>query len=219
MRPSRCPSPQEKTCGGRCKLRAIRRSGRPRCICGRSAARVRRAFTKDGHVASDGSFVFGGLVPGTFRLTVDPLPENAYVKSVLLGGIETLDRDLDLSKGVHAATLKVTVSRHGGQVSGTISGPDGRRIMSRRLLVILAEDANIFATWRSVLSSDLTFMIPGIRPGKYRLFAVDPLQFDGLSSYEPMKEIAARADAVEIKEGDRTRKDLRLSGRDAALAK
>lgn len=76
--------------------------------------------TKGGQVAPDGSFVIGGIVPGIFRLEVDPLPENAYVKSVLLGGAEAVDTDLDLSKGVRGSTIKVIVSRNGGEVWGRL---------------------------------------------------------------------------------------------------
>ena len=174
---------------------------------------------KGGQVAPDGSFLIGGIVPGVFRLTVDPLPDDDYVKSVLLGGAEAVDTDLDFSKGVRGATMKIAVSRNGGQVTGAIVDKDDRPILGHRLFVVLAGDADSFATWRTATSSDATFAIHGVRPGKYRLFAVDPVQFGGMSSYDPLKAIAAHAEEIEVKEGDRIANDLRLSGKDAAGAK
>jgi hypothetical protein len=172
------------------------------------------APTKGGQVAADGSFAIGGIIPGVFRLIVDPLPENAYIKSLVFGGAETLPGDLDLSKGAGGSNLKVIVSRNGGQITGTISDKNGLPLNGRRVFVVLAADANSFATWQSAVTSDSTFAFHGIRPGKYRLFAVDPLQFGQLRSYEPLKAVAARAEELEVKEGDRIAKGLRTTGKD-----
>lgn len=176
--------------------------------------------TKGGQVAPDGSFVIGRIIPGIFRLEIDPLPENSYLKSVMLGGTEAIDTDLDFSKGVRGASMKVTVSRNGGQVSGTIADKEGRQLIGHHLIVVLAADVNSFATWRTAPSGPTpTYLFHGIRPGKYRLFAADPSQFGGMRSYEPLKSIAARAEEIEIKEGDRIAKDLRVLGKDDSGAK
>ncbi len=173
------------------------------------------APVRGGVVAADGGFLLDGVLPGVYRVAVDPLPGNAYIKSVALGGAEVRNGELDLSRGVRGAGLKVTVSGNGGQVSGAIADGGGRRA----LFVVLTGDVDSFATWKSAIAADASYTFSGIKPGKYRLFSVDPMLFGGLQSYEPLKAIAARATEIEVKEGDRLTRDLTLSGRDAASAK
>jgi len=177
------------------------------------------ATTNGGEVADNGSFVIDRIIPGIFQPVVDPLPENAYIKSLSVGGVEMQGGELDLSNRVNGATMKIVVSRNGGQVTGVITNKEGQPLTGRHLFVVLAADPASFATWRNVEASDSAFVIHGIRPGKYRLFAVDPMLFGGLQSYEPLKAIAARAQEIEIKEGDRLTKDLRADGKDNAGAK
>ena len=175
--------------------------------------------TKSGDVAADGSFTIAGIIPGLFQLTLDPLTGNAYIQSAKYDNAEIAGTDLDLTKGVRGSSLNIVVRRNGGEVFGSIGDPGGRNLLGRPLIVVLAADVTSFSTWRSATGFDGTYAFHGIRPGKYRLFAVDPAQFGGMQSYEPLKAVAARAAEIEVKEGDRITKNLRLSGKDGANAK
>jgi hypothetical protein len=177
--------------------------------------------TKDGQVAADGSFVIGRVIPGTYLPEIDPLPENAYIKSLLLGGVETQGLEVNLTKGVGGSTMRMVVSRNGGQVSGLLVDNQGRLLTGRHVFIVLAKDPESVATWRTGMNSgaEAAFAIHGLRPGKYRLFAIDPLQFGGLRSYDLLKSIAAHGEEIEIKEGDRIIRELHLTARDGSGAK
>jgi hypothetical protein len=172
---------------------------------------------KGAEVEPDGSFAFERIIPGEYRLQIDPLQGDDYVKSVRLGGTEMLDRDLDLTNTANR-TLQVTIDPNGGEISGAVTDKEGNRSPARGLIV-LAADPNSFSTWRSTPTANAQFSLRGIRPGKYKLFAVDSFQFGNLTSLDPLKGIAARAQEIEIKQGDRLTHNLAFAEKDNSGAK
>ncbi len=48
----------------------------------------------------DGKFSIAPVYPGKFRVHVEPLPENAFIKTVSLDGAAVADTVVDLSRGV-----------------------------------------------------------------------------------------------------------------------
>jgi len=172
---------------------------------------------KAAEVGPDGSFILERVIPGPYRLQIDPLQGDDYVKSVRLGGTEVLDRDLDLTNAANQ-TLHVTIDRNGGEISGVVADKEGQRSPARGLIV-LAADPNSFSTWRTTQTTRAQFSLHGIRPGKYKLFAVDSFQFGNLTSLDPLKGIAARAQEIEIQQGDRLTHNLTFAERDKTGAK
>lgn len=167
-----------------------------------------------GQIAADGRFTITKMIPTVYRVTVTPLPGNMYIGDVLLGGVK-VSGDLDLSKGVGGAALTIGLNRDGGQISGSVTDAEGQPVFNRGVVVLLAPDPNSPGSWRNVFTSDSRFAFHGIPPGKYHLFAIDPVQFGPLTGYEPLKPVAARAPEMEIKAGDQILKNLPLSGKDA----
>jgi len=80
------------------------------------------------------------------------------------------------------------------------------------VMVLLAADPKEIDLERAAKTAeDGTYRFQGIRPGKYRLLAFDPfLLADAPDSQEAIKKLAAAAEEIEIKEGDRKVKDLKL---------
>ncbi len=163
-----------------------------------------------GQVDPDGAFALVQLIPGFYRVAVEPLPGDDYVRSLKFGGAEVAG-DLDLSKGVGRSLLEIDIARDGGEISGGIESPDPNPGFARRLLVVLAQDPNDIATWRDLPATNAKFDFHGIRPGKYRLFAVDTTQFGGLQTLDPLKTIAARADEIEVTPNGRIVRNLQLT--------
>lgn len=168
-------------------------------------------------VDPSGAFRIGNIAPGRYRVKVAPIPENAYLKSVRLDGVEALDGDLDLSRGAQGSSLRIVVSRNGGQVSGKLLDQSGEPVGVVPVMVLLVADPKDIDLERSLkMAEDGTYRFQGIRPGKYRLLAVDRFLFgDGSERLEAVKKLAAAAEEIEIKEGDRKVKDLKLVKEDA----
>jgi hypothetical protein len=165
--------------------------------------------TKGSEVDKDGAFRIEPVFPGKFRVRVLPLPENAWIKSVKLDDAEVPGGVLDLSRGVRGAKVKVTISLNGAQVEGTVVGEDGQPFEHPLPFVVIAETVDeINGSGLERAKAGAKFKFTGLRPGKYRLIAVDPRQFSG--AIDAVKAVFSKAPEIEIREGDRITKDVRV---------
>jgi Carboxypeptidase regulatory-like domain len=151
---------------------------------------------KGGEVDADGGFHIAPLYPGTFRVSVTPLPENAYLKSVRVNGGGSGGDVVDLSRGVAGSSMKVVISRNGAQIEGTVSAG---------ATVILAENPGD-SRHITYAAAEKQYRFTGLHPGKYRLIAsaTQGLQPDKL---EGMFEAAPE---FEVHEGDRITRDVKI---------
>jgi len=163
-------------------------------------------------VDQSGAFRIPDVAPGRYRLKVTPMPENGYLKSVRLDGVEAPDGELDLSRGAQGLSLKIVVGRNGGQIQGKLLDKDGEPLGAVPAMVLLVADPKEIDLERALKTvEDGTYRFQAIRPGKYRLLAFDPGQLaDGADFLESVKKLAAAAEEIEIREGDRKAKDLKL---------
>jgi hypothetical protein len=160
-------------------------------------------------VSESGAFQVPQVFPGKFRVRVMPMPENAYIKSVKLGGYEAPDGMVDLSDGVTGAGMQVTLSRNGGQFEGSVVDDDGKPLQGNLALVLLAATADDIGQQNfKPVEPGQKFRYTGLRPGKYRLIAIDVRQFSG--GFERLRGLFPNAPEIEIHEGDRIVKDVKL---------
>jgi hypothetical protein len=116
---------------------------------------------------------------------------------------------LDLSRGVGGAKVKVTISLNGGQAEGTVLGEDGQPFERPLPFVVLAGTVDeITGSTLKLAEAGAKFKYTGLRPGKYRLIAVDPRQFGG--DIDAVKAIFSKAPEIEVREGDRITKDVKV---------
>jgi hypothetical protein len=162
-------------------------------------------------VGKEGAFRFALVPPGKFKPVVEPMPENAYVKAVTLDGKPAPDSVLDLSQGAGGSRVKITVSRAGAQVSGRVLGKDGEPAVGL-VQVFLITDVKQIQEDDAARVTDGKYSFQSVRPGKYRLFALDVVEliqnFSGADENEIMKSFFNGAEEIEIKEGDRIAKDI-----------
>jgi hypothetical protein len=162
------------------------------------------AAVKRGEVDEEGAFHIAPVYPGTFRVSVTPLPENAYIKSVQVNSGAGGDV-IDLSRGVAGSKLKIIISRNGGQIEGTLSAG---------ATVILAEspDDSRHVTYAA---ADKQYRFTGLHPGKYRLIAaatqgLQPDRLEGMFGDAP---------EIEVHEGDRITRDVKIPVKEKPGAK
>jgi hypothetical protein len=168
--------------------------------------------SKGAETDESGNFHIDQVFPEKLRVAVMPLPENAYIKSIKIGSADAQDGLLDLSHGVAGAALNITLSRNAGRIEGSVVDSEGKPSATPFALVILAasgaeiDDNNV----RPTQAGD-KFIYSGLRPGKYRLVALDPRQFmGGRDSPETLKALVAAAPEFEIHENDRLTKDVKM---------
>jgi len=163
-------------------------------------------------VGQDGSFHIAAVPPAKFKPVVEPMPEDGYLKEVAVDGKAAPDGVLDFSQGVGGSRLKITVSRNGGRISGKVLGKDGEPAIGL-IMVFLGTDAKHIDEDNPSRTSDGNYSFKAIRPGKYRLLAIDVAEmmqaFIGDGNHdETMKQLFDAAEEIEVKEGDRISKDI-----------
>jgi hypothetical protein len=172
-------------------------------------------------VDQTGAFRVTDVAPSRYRVRVTPLGENGYLKSVRLDGVEAPNGEFDLSRGAQGS-LKLVASRNGGQIAGKLLDKEGEPLGAAPAMVLLVADPKEIDLERSLKMADEdgTYIFHAIRPGKYRLVAVDHLLMAGGDDFrEAIKKLALAAEEIEIKEGDRKVKDLKVKTKENANAK
>ncbi len=176
-----------------------------------------RAYT--GETDRNGAFRVAALPAGRYRVGVDGLPEDGYVASIQLDGVDVPERVLDLGRGAKGARVRVVVSRNGARITGRVLDAEGQPLKDARAFVILSNDPQMMVREEPPrAAADGTFTIKAVRPGRYRLFAVNILDISS-NPEEAIKLLFEHAPELEIHEGDRITRDLRVAGGEAANGK
>jgi hypothetical protein len=165
-----------------------------------------------GQVVLDGRFTIKGVQPGNYHLILDPLPEDSFVKAARLDGVEISPDNFEVTSG---GELKITLSGNGGQLSGKVQDKDGKALHSWAM-VFLAPDKKVTALEevRSArIRSEGSYSFHGLPPGRYHVFATDTFNqnfWNLRDSVERMNRYAAAAEPVDVKEGDKITRDVKL---------
>ena len=157
--------------------------------------------TKGGEVDREGIFRIAPVYPGTFRVHVTPLPQNAYIKSVQLDGGAPGGEVVDLSRGVAGSNLKITIGLNGGHIEGTVSGDGPGATIA---FVETADDIGQRNT--TYVMKGKQYRFTGLHPGKYRLIVaptrgLEPDKLEGMFLDSP---------EIEVHEGERITRDINI---------
>jgi hypothetical protein len=157
-------------------------------------------------VAPDCTFRLTDVFPEEYRLTVEPLPENGYLKAVALDGAAARPGGLlDLSRG--GSHLKITLSRNGAQISGSVIDTEGRALANSVAMVALVDDPEHPDRGQQMrIDAEGHYRFNGVAPGKYRLVAVD-VQTGNLNEEQLRKALATLED-FEVHEGERLTRNV-----------
>ena len=160
----------------------------------------------------DGAFRISNILPGKYRVKVEPLPENAYLKTLEIDGAASTNGIADLSKAARAASAKLVAGSDGAQISGLVLDTNGERMATNVVMIFLAqsaEDIPLAGNGTAQATPDGKYTIKALAPGKYRLFALNVFQLSGNSDVDVFKKLFERGEEIEFKAGDRITKDLK----------
>jgi hypothetical protein len=157
-------------------------------------------------VAPDGSFRLADVFPEEYRVTVEPPPENGYLKALALDGAAVRPGGLlDLSRG--GSHLKITLSRNAAQISGSVTDKEGRILANSVAMVMLFDDPEHPGRGQQTrIDAEGHYSFKGVAPGKYRLMAVD-VQTGNLNQ-EQLRKVLATMEAFEVHEGERMTRNV-----------
>jgi protocatechuate 3,4-dioxygenase beta subunit len=153
---------------------------------------------------ADGNFLLKNAYDGDYEINVDNLPDNYFVKSARLDGIDVLSAGLTIDPRQAPGSLEIVVSPNGANVDGAISKdqqpfqgatvaivPDAPHRGEKRLFKSTTTDQNGH------------FVLQGISPGDYRVFAwekIDPAAYTSPEFLQPYEKLG---ESVHITEGSR----------------
>ncbi len=154
---------------------------------------------------ADGRFTVNGVYPGKYSVRVSGLPDNAYVLSIKLGGHDVDDSGTAFPG---AGELAIAVSRGGAQVEGVVSGVDGKPAAGATV-TFLPDSKRPSAYASTGVDQHGTFLMKGLRPGKYRVLAWEDIEGGAFRDAEFVKPFESRAQAVALEEGGRLKLELK----------
>jgi hypothetical protein len=178
-------------------------------------------------VSQDGTFQFNRLQPDQYKLSVRPAPDDAYLRSVELDGTAVTERvadnrrdddatapafavPLDLRKISGSVALKIVLAR-GARLSGSVEGAAGRMTDGRTLVGLTLDGKKLWAgSLDAGVESDGQYVIHGVPPGKYRIFARHPVESGGYNDAQGFQRMLGNAELIELHEGDQVVKDLKV---------
>jgi hypothetical protein len=126
-------------------------------------------------VNSDGSIRLSGVLPGTWILSVEHLPEGIWIKNISFGDIRSTGGQLNLPPGARGP-LRVVLAANGGQLTGIV-GEEGQPQQATVVLVPMETELRPSPHAYRFTGTDSrgAFIFKGVRPGAYRLFAFESI--------------------------------------------
>ena len=160
-------------------------------------------------IEAGGAFRIAEVDADRYRVVLEGMPGNVYVKSLRLGPAEMPDRILDVRYGTGGAPLTVTLSAAGAQISGVVQDSKGPLA---DVPVALVNDApegfTLFLNART--GADGSYSFRGLAPGAYRVFVFDSEEAGGLNRSGSLGAYEQAAEKVAVAEGDKVTRDLKL---------
>lgn len=159
----------------------------------------------------DGSFTLDSVGREHYRLNLMNMPEGTYVRSILMGGQELVDKGLDLTNLGTEATVEVFLSPKAGTVTGVVK--DGDKPVSGKTVTLMptAKEFGVANLIQNGISDQQgVYTIKNVSPGDYLLLAWPEAPMRRLGSIEFAKPYERKAVKVTVKESEAVTAELTL---------
>ena len=164
-----------------------------------------------GQMRPDGSFTIMDIQPGRYQVNIFGQPDDCYLKSVRLGDQEALESGLDLTRGIGGA-LEITLSSNGGQVEGVVLNAGDQPETGATVVLAPAEARRSQLRLYKDVTTDQygRFVIKGIAPGGYKLFAWEEIEEGAYQNPDFLKKFEALGEPRTIHDGSHESAQLKL---------
>lgn len=152
----------------------------------------------------DGSFLLKNTFDGNYEVNVGNLPDNYFLKSARLDGVDVLTAGVTVDTKQTPGSLEIVVSANGASLDGVVSKdeqtfqgatvtlvPDPPHRGERRLFKSTSTDQNGH------------FVLQGLSPGDYKVFAWEKIEPNAYTSSEFLQPYEDLGESVHITEGSR----------------
>ena len=171
-------------------------------------------------VQGDGSFIFTGVLPGTyvFRASIPGAMGRSgwWLRSVMVNGRDTLDFPLEVEPAVTAVSgVIVLLSDRHSELAGTLTTPSGQPASEFVVVVFSADRSHWRPSARRVKavrpSSDGSFSVTDLPAGEYLIAALTDIEPDEWQQPAFLETLVPASVKVSIADGQKVRQDLRIT--------
>jgi len=154
-------------------------------------------------VLVNGAFSLKDISEGTYKLNIDGISPDCYVKSIRYGMSDAMQEGFTVQRGADA-TLEVTVSSRGARLKGTVADVDGLPA-SGVWVVLVPEEAHRteFRLYKSKTTDQHgNFEVRGIAPGDYKVFSWEAVESQAWEDPEFLKPFEQKGEKITLQDGD-----------------
>ena len=157
-----------------------------------------------GAINPDGTFQIMRAYDGDYDLSVNNLPDNSFVKSARLDGVDVLTSGVTIDSKQAPGSLEILVSPNGANVDGVITKdqqpfpgatvtliPDPPHRAEKRLFKSTTTDQNGH------------FVFQGVPPGDFKVFAWEKIEPGAYTSPDFFPLYEKLGESVHVSEGSR----------------
>ena len=162
-------------------------------------------------VQPDGAFVLKNVTAEQFMVSVGPLPDGFYVKSVTMGEQDGLDGGLNFANGA-GGLIRVVVAPGAAQLEGAVTN-EKQEASPGITVVAIPEKEKRRDQFQFVKMASTDqhgrFTLKSLDPGDYRLYAWEDIESGAWMDPEFLKRSESKAKKLTLREGARETVELR----------
>ncbi|MBN9662992.1 MAG: carboxypeptidase regulatory-like domain-containing protein [Acidobacteria bacterium] len=148
-------------------------------------------------VQADGSYVLKGVPPGLWDIVVEPIPKGGYLKSMMLGRMDVLTKDMFITPETRDP-LDIVVSTRGAEIRGRVE----EGVATTILAAPQGELASVLSFYSvSGVDEDGGFEFHALTPGVYRIYAFEEMAPQAWLDPDFLKNYPEDGTVVELGEG------------------
>ena len=165
-------------------------------------------------VRDDGTFTLKSISPGRYRVSVYGGGEG-YLKSARLGSEDVLAGGLEIPDGGVSGTLELVRSRKSAEITGTLQDDKDKPKPGAMAILLPEEKFREQYERYGVATADQygAFTIKNVRPGKYKLIALEGAEGTEWMDPEFVKPYEKTAVTLDLEEGQKESRQLTVKPR------
>jgi len=153
-------------------------------------------------LTTEGGFRADGVIPETYAVRVNGLPEGYYFKTIRLAGKEMAPPFIDLNG---PGFLEIVLSPSAAVVKGTVRDPKTGKPSSGALVVLIPEEQDRrgqdFFYSSSTTDASGQFRMASVAPGRYKAVAWESVEPDLVFDPDFTAPFESKGGAVDAREG------------------
>ena len=156
-------------------------------------------------------FTLRDVPEGEFRLTVEGMSKDCYVKEARFGEALLPDMSFRVAKG-SAGPLEITVSSLGARVEGTVTNEESLPVAGVWVVAVPEEPKRKqHYLFKSITTDQYGhFDLRGLAPGKYKLFSWDGVEQGEWEDTDFLKDSEEKGVTIDLKGSDTKAIELKL---------